>query len=219
MTLVNRKQISLYEEAEAGLTSLVKQTAQVGAGLLGMLLLTGGNPPALTVGLSVVGGIAFVAWSEEKRLTKFYARRSQLKHPPVIASDNNRSQLPNHNESELPELILKECLRQARYSFNAALTAAVLSTCISIISSELPKLILKERLRQFHYSFNAALTAVVLSTCISIIGIVLLLSGKVTEGTVTTSSGIGASIVFLRLAKDVKARLDSITKNLIDYSV
>ncbi|MEG4291578.1 hypothetical protein Q5692_27995 [Microcoleus sp. C2C3] len=80
MTLVNRKQISLYEEAEAGLKSLVKQTAQVGAGLLGMLLLTGGNPPALTVGLSVVGGIAFVAWSEEKRLTKFYARQTQLIH-------------------------------------------------------------------------------------------------------------------------------------------
>ncbi len=78
MTSVNRKQISLYDEAEAGLTSLVKQTAQVGVGLLGMLLLTGGNPPALTVGLSVVGGIAFVAWSEEKRLTKFYARRSHL---------------------------------------------------------------------------------------------------------------------------------------------
>jgi uncharacterized protein YjbI with pentapeptide repeats len=78
MPLVNRKQISLYEEAEAGLNSLVKQTAQVGAGLLVMLLLTGGNPPALTVGLSVVGGIAFVAWSEEKRLTKFYAGQSHL---------------------------------------------------------------------------------------------------------------------------------------------
>jgi hypothetical protein len=83
MTLVNRKQISLYEEAEAGLKSLVKQTAHVGVGLLGMLLLTGGNPPALTVGLSVIGGIAFVAWSEEKRLTKFYARQTQLIHNSV----------------------------------------------------------------------------------------------------------------------------------------
>ncbi|WP_293341326.1 hypothetical protein [Microcoleus sp. CAWBG58] len=83
MTLVNRKQISLYDEAEAGLNSLVKQTAQVGVGLLGMLLLTGGNPPALTVGLSVLGGIAFVAWSEEKRLTKFYARQTQLIHYSV----------------------------------------------------------------------------------------------------------------------------------------
>ena len=83
MTLVNRKQISLYEEAEAGLNSLVKQTAQVGVGLLGMLLLTGGNPPALTVGLSVVGGIAFVAWSEEKRLTTVYSRLHQLIHNSV----------------------------------------------------------------------------------------------------------------------------------------
>ena len=175
MTLVNRKQISLYEEAEAGLNSLVKQTAQVGVGLLGMLLLTGGNPPALTVGLSVVGGIAFVAWSEEKRLTKFYARQARLKHNPVIASDNNRSQLPNHNESELPEL-MKERLRQARYSYNAALTAAVLSTSISII------------------------------------GIVLPLSGKVTEGVVAASSGMAASLGSLRLAKDAKDRLDRITK-------
>ncbi|TAE88229.1 MAG: hypothetical protein EAZ81_13610, partial [Verrucomicrobia bacterium] len=114
MTLVNRKQISLYEEAEAGLNSLVKQTAQVGVGLLGILLLTGGSPPALTVGLSVVGGIAFVAWSEEKRLTKFYARQtqliqnsviasetkqSQLKHHPVIASGTKQSQIPNTSES------------------------------------------------------------------------------------------------------------------------
>src|SRR4028118_235926 len=100
MTLVNRKQISLYEEAEAGLKSLVKQTAQVGAGLLMMLLLTGGNPPALTLGLSVVGGITFVTWSEEKRLTKFYARQLQLKHNPVIASETKQSQLPNSSESE-----------------------------------------------------------------------------------------------------------------------
>jgi Pentapeptide repeats (8 copies) len=99
MTLVNRKQISLYAEAEAGLTSLVKQTAQVGVGLLGMLLLTGGNPPALTVGLSVVGGIAFVAWREEKRLTKFYARQTQLIHNSVVASETKQSQIPHTSES------------------------------------------------------------------------------------------------------------------------
>ncbi len=134
MTLVNRKQISLYEEAEAGLNSLVKQTVQVGVGLLGMLLLTGGNPPALTVGLSVVGGIAFVAWSEEKRLTKFYARRSHLisfiganevkanqknanveflgnaiKHnldiKVIVASVTSKSQIPNSPESQSLESI------------------------------------------------------------------------------------------------------------------
>ena len=135
MTLVNRKQISLYDEAEAGLNSLVRQTAQVGVGLLGMLLLTGGNPPVLTVGLSVVGGIAFVAWSEEKRLTKFYARRSHLisfigvnevkankkdstiaeffvngiKHnldlKVIVASAKAKSQIPNSGESQSVELI------------------------------------------------------------------------------------------------------------------
>ena len=139
MTLVNRKQISLYEEAEAGLKSLVKQTAQVGAGLLGMLLLTGGNPPALTVGLSVIGGIAFVAWSEEKRLTKFYARQSQLKHNPVIASETKQSQLPNSSESEslandIKQILeagtnnLSELVRQAGLNPHEDLAGADLSS-------------------------------------------------------------------------------------------
>ncbi len=70
MTRVNSETISLYEEAKAGLSSLVKQTAQVGAGFLVMLLLTGGQPLAYIVGFSFVGGVAFVAWSEHKRLTK-----------------------------------------------------------------------------------------------------------------------------------------------------
>ncbi len=69
MALTNRRHISLYEEAKAGLSSLVKQTAQVGAGFVVMLLLTGGNPPGFVVGLSVCLGIAFVALSEKKRLT------------------------------------------------------------------------------------------------------------------------------------------------------
>lgn len=69
MARINHKEISLYEEAKAGFNSLIKQTVQVGAGFLLMLLVTGGKPPAFTVALSVVGGIAFVAWSEQKRLT------------------------------------------------------------------------------------------------------------------------------------------------------
>ncbi|MBD3561849.1 hypothetical protein H6S82_23820, partial [Planktothrix sp. FACHB-1355] len=70
MALVNREKISLYEEAKAGLSSLLEQTAKVGAGLGIMLLLTGGNPPAYVVGLSFFLGIGFVAWSEKKRLTE-----------------------------------------------------------------------------------------------------------------------------------------------------
>jgi len=61
---------SLYEESKSSLSSLVKQMAQVGLGFAGVLLLTGGNPSPLILGSSVLGGIAFVAYSEEKRLTK-----------------------------------------------------------------------------------------------------------------------------------------------------
>jgi uncharacterized protein YjbI with pentapeptide repeats len=141
MTSFNRKQISLYKEAEAGLNSLVKQTAQVGVGLLGMLLLTGGNPPALTVGLSVVGGIAFVAWSEEKRLTKFYARQTQLIHSSVIASEMKQSQIPHTSESQSIQSIqhdikqileadtdnLSELVKQAGLNPDADLAGADLS--------------------------------------------------------------------------------------------
>ncbi|MBE9092426.1 pentapeptide repeat-containing protein [Tychonema sp. LEGE 07203] len=109
MTLINRKQISLYEEAEAGLNSLVKQIVQVGTGFLMMLLLTGGNPPAFTVGLSVVGGIAFVAWSEEKRLTKFYGRQSQIPNSPESTSrvsiENYIEQILEANTNNLYELV------------------------------------------------------------------------------------------------------------------
>ncbi|MBW4563076.1 MAG: pentapeptide repeat-containing protein [Mojavia pulchra JT2-VF2] len=70
MSANNRYQMSLDQEAKFGLNSLLKQTAQVGIGFLAMLLLTGGNPPALTMMLSCAAGISFVTWSEQKRLTK-----------------------------------------------------------------------------------------------------------------------------------------------------
>lgn len=78
----------------------------------------------------------------------------------------------------------------------------------------LEMIIAKERLRQARYSFNAALTATVLSTCISLVGAALLLSGKVPEGTVTTSSAVAASIGCLKLAKDANDRLDKIASEL-----
>ncbi|MGK7876595.1 MAG: pentapeptide repeat-containing protein [Xenococcaceae cyanobacterium] len=68
MALVNRDKISLYQEVKTGLSSLVKQTAQVFVGLVVMLLLTGGNPPGFIVALSFCLGVGFVAWSEKKRL-------------------------------------------------------------------------------------------------------------------------------------------------------
>ncbi|MCY7385158.1 MAG: hypothetical protein LH628_21785 [Microcoleus sp. CAN_BIN18] len=198
MTLVNRKQISLYEEAESGLNSLVKQTAQVGVGLLGMLLLTGGNPPALTVGLSVVGGIAFVAWSEEKRLTKFYARHD-YKHNHVIASEIEfeLSQFSNHNELESLE----------SSDFNNFLEPIIETDNLSVS-------IVTESLRQARQSFNAFNALTVISACLSTFSGVLLLSGKVSEGAVVACSGMGLSMAFLKLADDANDRIDSITKEL-----
>jgi Mg2+/citrate symporter len=194
MSLVNRTQISLYEEAQAGLNSLVKQTAQVGVGLLGMLLLTGGNPPALTVGLSVVGGIAFVAWSEEKRLTKFYGRQNHYKRNFVIKSEIEPPQLSNPNE-----LVC-----------NYVLAPPIVDRSVSIP---------KERLREAGHSFKAARSAVVLSTCITIVGVVFLLSGKVQEAIIIIiSSAVATSISSFKLTKEGNDRLDRIAKEFMDES-
>lgn len=51
-------------------SSLVKQTTQVGIGFLLMLLLTGGRPSAFVVNSTTCLGIAFVAYSEARRLAK-----------------------------------------------------------------------------------------------------------------------------------------------------
>jgi hypothetical protein len=44
---------------------------------------------------------------------------------------NNQRSTNSH--STLETIVVKERLRQSRYSFNAALASAVLSTCISVI--------------------------------------------------------------------------------------
>lgn len=59
---------SLQKVAKSSLHSLVKQTAQVGIGFGVMLVATGGAPSPIAVALTTVGGIAFVAVSEERRL-------------------------------------------------------------------------------------------------------------------------------------------------------
>jgi hypothetical protein len=64
----NRNQMSLYQDTKAGLKSLIQQTAQVFVGFIIMLLVTGGNPSGLVVGLSFCLGVGFVAWSEKNRL-------------------------------------------------------------------------------------------------------------------------------------------------------
>lgn len=61
---------SSLQEPIARFTSLLSQTVVVFAGLLFMLFLTGGQPSALVLSLSVIAGIAFVAWAESRREAK-----------------------------------------------------------------------------------------------------------------------------------------------------
>ena len=68
MTIASRNQISRYQEAKSNLQSLVKQTCQVGLGFTVMLLVTAGRPSAFGLSVTVGLGIAFVAWSEVRRL-------------------------------------------------------------------------------------------------------------------------------------------------------
>jgi hypothetical protein len=72
MVPINRKKISLYEEAKNGLSSLVWQTATVFLGFIFMLLLTDGNPSSFAITIIFILGIAFVAWREQIRVTKLW---------------------------------------------------------------------------------------------------------------------------------------------------
>jgi hypothetical protein len=70
MVPINRKKISVYEEAKNELSSLVWQTVTVFVGFIFMLLLTGGNPSSFAISIVFILGITFVAWSEQIRFTK-----------------------------------------------------------------------------------------------------------------------------------------------------
>ncbi|MDZ8138223.1 MAG: hypothetical protein RM049_23435 [Nostoc sp. DedQUE04] len=76
--------------------------------------------------------------------------------------------------------------------------------------------IVRERLRQARYSFNLTLFATAMSFLVSLVGAGLLLSGKATEGTVTTAGGIVASVQCTKLAKEANDRLDKTLAELND---
>lgn len=105
----NRERVSLYDEAKAGLSSLFKQTAQVFVGFVVMLLLTGGNPPAFVVALSVILGIGFVAWSEKNRIIQL--KQSAASHQEIqeliervkISPDESFIELANQTGLNLAE--------------------------------------------------------------------------------------------------------------------
>lgn len=76
--------------------------------------------------------------------------------------------------------------------------------------------IAQERLRQARHSFNLALGATAVSFCISLVGAVLLLSGKVPEGAVTSAGGLLSSVQSVKFAKESNERLDKVLAELED---
>jgi hypothetical protein len=79
--------------------------------------------------------------------------------------------------------------------------------------------LIQERLRQARLSFNLALVLTATSGLVGIAGVVLLFSGKVPEGTITTAGGLASNIVSVRclkLTKDANDRLDQMAKHLKD---
>ena len=82
--------------------------------------------------------------------------------------------------------------------------------------SEMELNIAHERLRQARLSFNLALVNTAVSACIGLIGAGLLLSGKLTEGTVTAAGGLASSACCIQFCKDANDRLDKILEELND---
>jgi hypothetical protein len=75
-----------------------------------------------------------------------------------------------------------------------------------------------ERLRQARYSFNIALSATTASFLLSLVGAGLLLSNKISEGTLIAAGGLVSSVRCIQLAKDANQRLDKIFTELNDES-
>jgi hypothetical protein len=82
--------------------------------------------------------------------------------------------------------------------------------------NQIKQRIAEERLFQASFSFKLASIATAAFATISLIGAGLLLSGNLSEGTLTTASGAGSSIYFFKLAKDANDRLDRIFAELND---
>jgi hypothetical protein len=84
---------------------------------------------------------------------------------------------------------------------------------------EMERDVIQERLRQAKFSFNVTIGLKILNACIIFLSIVLLFSGKVTEGSVATAGGLTSNIVSVRLLKFTKEtndRLDRLAKEFKD---
>ena len=67
---------------------------------------------------------------------------------------------------------------------------------------------LQERIRQTRLAFNVLLGATVLSGIVSFTGVGLLLSDRVSEGTITSIGGLISNVAFAKMAQDANDRLD-----------
>ncbi len=111
MAAIHRKEVTLYEEAKAGLSSLVRQLVIVFLGFVVMLLLTGGAPSGFVVALSFCLGTAFVAWKEQKRISRLRSTEDKtaagsqtmnilsVNHQSVRRSSKNSGTRPRTNWS------------------------------------------------------------------------------------------------------------------------
>ena len=86
----------------------------------------------------------------------------------------------------------------------------------SITNSSIEWNIAQERLRQARLSFNLALSATAISFSISLIGGGLLLSNKISSGTITSAMGLVSSAGCLKFARDTNDRLDGVIDDLVD---
>jgi hypothetical protein len=76
--------------------------------------------------------------------------------------------------------------------------------------------IYRERLRQARVSFNWTLGITAASAFVSVVGAMQLLIGHIPAGSLTASTGVGASVLCFRFAKDANDRLDKLAIELKD---
>jgi flagellar biosynthesis component FlhA len=95
----NHRQSSLQTEAKTGLSSLMNQLAQGFAGLLAVVLLTGGAPSGFTIGLTFCMGVAFIAWKEKQRTEEII----QSNAPEISEKAENSRGVPVTHETTLDE--------------------------------------------------------------------------------------------------------------------
>ena len=103
MAPVDRNEISLYEEAKSGFTSLIQQTAIIFVGFILMLLVTAGTPSSFTILLSFCLGIVFVAWSEQRRIKNLRVNTTSLPENRIAELQEEIAFNPNVSSSNVVE--------------------------------------------------------------------------------------------------------------------